>query len=155
MSVNATITNNVTREHESRIPVTNAQTIEIKTARDFMTAADMAGNQIDPAAVMVVITDAEGQETTCTAAGAVIDLAGGGINREHYDRKRADLYKYQAEQAEHAAAAWIDACRRCFVNPDRLSVVQFLANTFPDIKAADAVIMAGRLILDGQAEGRR
>lgn len=71
-------------------------------------------------------------------------------NRKHYENKSIEsfvdrserLYMYKLEQALHAAEKYADACQRCGAVWDRMTIVQFCANSFPDMKVADALDIA-------------
>ena len=64
------------------------------------------------------------------------------MNREQFKKKQAELYDYKKQQAIDAADAYAAACQRCGARWDRITIVQFCANTFPDMRVSDALEIA-------------
>ena len=56
--------------------------------------------------------------------------------------RKQSLYNYKLEQTTNAAIAFADACDRCGAEYNRLSIVQFCVNSFPEITGKDALDIA-------------
>lgn len=64
---------------------------------------------------------------------------------ERYSKLENALYSYKLEQARNAAESYAAACSRCGADWNRMTIVQFCANTFPDMKISDALEIAGSI----------
>ena len=64
------------------------------------------------------------------------------MNKTAYEKKSAALYDYKKEQTLNAAIEYAAACSRCGAEWDRLTIVQFCANTCQELTARDALDIA-------------